>query len=331
MATKAEKMMAESGQNIMESLGQGATNGSPPAPPVIAAKSAKNVGIKAARDVAEIEINRIVADPNQPRKEFDEEKLEGLSTSMKNQGQQQTARVRWSEADQVYFLISGERRWRAAQRAGLPTLLCVIEKKDLGEKELRINQLIENIQREDLSPMDLAKQFHSLIVEHGYSQSQLSLDTGYERTKIVKSLALLDLPPEVQEMVETGALSGSTAYEISKAPGSEAQVEVARVAIDQDLSRADTVEEVKKVVARSEAVVGEGRGVTGSKGKKKSKASAKKKPDLIYQRLFNRNGHKLHFESKKGADRAGLLELLDHARETVAAEKAELELVEVED
>src|SRR5207249_7789662 len=108
------------------------------------AMPARMVGITKAKNVAVIAIDRIVPDPEQPRKEFDEASLDRLAESLKTRVQLQPIVVRWDEGQGVYVLICGERRWRAAPRAGLAALSCVVWDKPITPEELRMLQLIEN-------------------------------------------------------------------------------------------------------------------------------------------------------------------------------------------
>ncbi len=123
------------------------------APVVAATIDPKKQGVARSQNTAEIRVDRIVRDANQPREEFDPEGLASLAESLKTRGQLQPIRVRWDEGRGVYVIVCGERRWRAAALAGLETLTCVIHE---GEIDVLAIQLIENALREDLKPIEQA-------------------------------------------------------------------------------------------------------------------------------------------------------------------------------
>jgi ParB family transcriptional regulator, chromosome partitioning protein len=289
----------------------------PPPAPAASGEDARYQGVETSDDVADIPLSMIVVDPGQPRKDFGEESIAEMARSLKAHGQLQPIRVRWdaSAGDNsagAWVLISGERRFRAARVAGLATIQCVIERRDLDVKALRVAQLVENIQREDINPVDMARALQSLMDDHDWTQVRLSEELGIERTKVVKALSVINkLPAEVVEMVETGAMPMSTAHELTKLPTDEAKVEVARAVIAEDLSQAETIEKVKEVKAR-ESPAGEGRGVPPSPSR-----SRKKKPDLERDMVFNRKGMKVHVTSEKGFTLGTLGSVLGEIRQQV--------------
>jgi ParB family transcriptional regulator, chromosome partitioning protein len=142
--------------------------------------------------------------PDQPRKRFAEAELEELAQSIRAHGVIQPLIVR-TRSDGGFLLIAGERRWRAAQRAGLQQVPVVVQ--DVSPRESFERALVENLQRSDLNPMEEAEAYARLVSEHGYTQEQVAERVGKERSTVANSLRLLKLPPAVREKVEEGALS----------------------------------------------------------------------------------------------------------------------------
>jgi len=156
-------------------------------------------------------IERIVPQPGQPRQHFDDAKIEELAQSIREHGVLEPLVVRRAPSDPTqahgdrYEIIAGERRWRAAQRAGVRELLVVV--KDVSPKNAFELALIENVQREDLNPLELAEALDRLVREHGYTQEALAERLGKDRATIANSLRLLKLPARVRQMVIEGSLS----------------------------------------------------------------------------------------------------------------------------
>jgi ParB family transcriptional regulator, chromosome partitioning protein len=151
----------------------------------------------------EIDIDRILPNPSQPRLKFDEARLEELATSIRENGILQPVLVRPHESG--YQLVAGERRLSAAQRAGLLKIPAVI--RDVPDERLLELALVENIQREPLNPMEEAQAFQRLIEVAGQTQEQLSERLGKDRSTIANSLRLLKLPSAVKLLVAEGQLS----------------------------------------------------------------------------------------------------------------------------
>ncbi len=207
-------------------------------------------GVARSKNAAEIPVDRIVPDPGQPREEFGPEALDRLADSLKARGQLQPIRVRWDEGQEQYVIICGERRWRAARRAGLATVACVIADGPVDAGEMLALQMIENCVREDLRPIEQARAFRALIDRNGWSARQVARELGVDQSNVVRALALLDLPPAVRDQVERGSLPPATAYEVSKLDDPGAQAEVAARVVAGGLSRAEAVEEVRRVAGR---------------------------------------------------------------------------------
>ncbi len=185
---------------------------------------ARDQGVTRSKHAVEIPVDKIQPDPDQPREDFEPEALERLAESLRTKGQLQPIRVRWEEDRGCYFIIMGERRWRAAIKAGLATLSCVAHQGPVEPGERLALQLVENAVREDLKPIEQAKAYRRLQELYGWSGNQLAKELAVPQPAVVHALALLKLPDDVQSKVETGELAPRTAYEISKldAPGEQA-------------------------------------------------------------------------------------------------------------
>lgn len=160
---------------------------------------------RARTGLAEIPIDRLRPNPQQPRHNFDRESLEELAASIRVHGVLQPLLVS-EEPPNRYQLITGERRWRAARLAGLTTVPAVIRERLEDEKQLEL-ALVENLQRRDLTPLEEARAFDHLRSSLGLSQQDIADRVGMDRSTVANALRLLRLPAEVQEMVERGELS----------------------------------------------------------------------------------------------------------------------------
>jgi ParB family transcriptional regulator, chromosome partitioning protein len=163
--------------------------------------------------IRRLPVDRIEANPNQPRLTFDEDTLRELAASITEHGVLQPILVRPAD-DSRYQLIAGERRWRAAQIAGLREIPAMIEEID-DETALEI-AIIENLQREDLSPIDEALMYERMTTEHGYSLRKLAQKLGKDKGYIENRLRLADAPPEIKQLVSLRKDTLSHAYELLK-------------------------------------------------------------------------------------------------------------------
>ncbi len=151
-------------------------------------------------------IDKLVAQKGQPRRHFDSEKLDELAASIRAHGLIEPIAVRKAPGQEgVFEIIAGERRFRASQRAGLKEVLVVV--KDVSPKAAFELAIIENVQREDLNPVELAEALDRLVKEHGYTQEALGERLGKNRVTITNSLRLLKLPVEVREKIISSELS----------------------------------------------------------------------------------------------------------------------------
>jgi ParB family chromosome partitioning protein len=189
-------------------------------------------------------VSQIEASLKQPRKHFDGESLDDLSDSIRTHGVLQPILVR-QLASGYYQIISGERRWRASRQAGLSEIpAIIIEANDQKAMELG---LIENLQREDLNPLEEAGGYQVLIEEHGLTQEEVAQRVGRSRPAIANALRLLTLPKEVQDMVAEGELSSGHARTLIPLNDANLQIELAQRIMADGLSVRQTEEMVKRL------------------------------------------------------------------------------------
>jgi ParB family chromosome partitioning protein len=226
--------------------------------------AARQKGVKSAVGVVQIRVDRLEPDEEQPRQNFDEAELHMLAESLKSRGQLQPIRVRYELKSDTYVIIAGERRWRAAQLAGLTELTAVIESRTQTKDDLLIDQVTENIARADLGPIDEAFAFQKLIELRKCSVSDLAKTLGLSQGRVSKSLALLKLSIRVRIMIEEGKIGPAIGYELSRVGNGDFQMEFADEAYSRGLSR----DAVAKMV---DAHLG------------KSKPQDPKRPDVILE------------------------------------------------
>ena len=190
--------------------------------------------------ISEVEPNR-----QQPRKAFDEEKLEELSASIKTYGLLSPILVQ--KRDGYYEIIAGERRWRAALKAGLKEIPVII--RDYSEKEILELSLIENIQREDLNPIEEAKAYKRLMDEFDMGQAEVAERVSKSRSAVANSVRLLKLRDPAQQMLVDGQISMGHARALLPLEDSDKQTELAQKIVDQALSVRDTEKIVKEILS----------------------------------------------------------------------------------
>ena len=232
----SQQALKQIANNIDESIA-GVRSG--PKPELSPVASAKEIGRTPLRSFGRVELSRIVSDPEQPRRSFDDGDIEQLAQSMK-EGQIQPIGVRWEPDIGKWMIVHGERRWRAALLAGLKTIECRFEKNDLVTAKKLKQQLVENIQRSDLPPLDEANAFNELMLLNGWTGKQLAEELNITPSKVSRTLALLDLPTDVQQKVSDGELSRTSAYELTKLDNPEAQTRIAKVPLTQASAQAAT-------------------------------------------------------------------------------------------
>ena len=187
---------------------------------------------RAGRGIDYIDINDIKPNSNQPRKTFDEDKLNELAASIEEHGLIQPLVLR--KAEKGYEIVAGERRWRAARKIGIREIPCIV--RELTDEENMLLAIIENMQREDLNPIEEAEGIRQMIETYGLTQEEVSKSVGKSRPYIANSLRLLRLPETVRKYVEDGSLSTGHAKAIAAVSDEKKQIELAEAAIRDGLS-----------------------------------------------------------------------------------------------
>lgn len=247
----------------------------------------------APRSTTEIDIDLITPNPEQPRTRFAEQALDELAQSIIANGIVQPIVVR--PKDGKYEIVAGERRWRASQRAGLRKVPAVV--REVSDDKLLELALIENIQRQELNPIEEAKAYRKLIDNIGLTQEQVSERVGRERSLVATSIRLLRLSDDIQKLIEEGKLSAGHGRALLMTDDVTEQRRVSRKIIDEGLS----VRETERVVKRA----GEKRQTAENK-----KVSVAKDPNMVAAetRLMRRLGTNVKI-IPKGNGKAGRLEI----------------------
>jgi ParB family chromosome partitioning protein len=193
----------------------------------------------------EVDIDLLAPNPQQPRLNMDDARLEELAASIRSNGIIQPILVR--RTGDTYRIIAGERRWRAAQRAGLQRVPVVVRDIAEGDKQLLELALIENLQREGLNPIDEALAYQRLAEDFSLTQEQIAAAVGKDRSSVANFLRLLKLPEEVRADLASGALSTGHARALLALPDAAAQRHGAREVVARRLSVRETEALVKKL------------------------------------------------------------------------------------
>lgn len=191
---------------------------------------------------AEIDIDQLRPNPDQPRIKFSRESLEELAASIRETGVIQPLVV--VPEEDHYLIIVGERRWRAAQLAGLKKVPALIRHLS-REKQLEIS-LIENLQREDLNPLEIARVYKRLVEEIGLTHEEIATRVGKDRSSVTNYLRLLSLPPKIQDYLEENKFSMGHARALASLADPELQTSLAELIVKKDLSVRETESLVKK-------------------------------------------------------------------------------------
>lgn len=220
----------------------------PPSPPLPAAPAA------VPGTPGELPVDEIRSNPYQPRAQFDREKLEELARSIRVNGVIQPVLVRRSPDGVGYQLIAGERRFLAAKEAGRQTIPAIV--RSASRKEMLEFALVENLQREDLNPMDEARAYQRMAAEFDLTQEQIASRVGKDRTTVANALRLLNLPQSVQDLVSRGALSTGHARCLLPLGSAAEQEALAQTIVKRGLS----VRQVEELTAARRARRGRGTG-----------------------------------------------------------------------
>ena len=191
----------------------------------------------------------IVPNPNQPRQVFDEDSLMALADSMKTAGLMQPIVVRPRAGEETYELVAGERRWRAAQFAGMTQIPTLV--RDLDDQSAAEWALIENLQREDLNPIDRAEAFDRLVVDFGVTQKEIATQLGIDRSSVANVLRLNDLEPTIKDAVRDGRLSMGHAKVLLSIPDASTSTSLASTCARQQWSVRELERQVKKRAAKN--------------------------------------------------------------------------------
>jgi len=212
-------------------------------------KTALGKGLKALlpaeeSKVQELPIDAIIPNPEQPRQSFDEATLKELAESIKQKGLLQPIIVRKLDTG-GYMIVAGERRWRAAKMAALERIPAIV--MQLSKEESIELALVENIQRDDLNPLEMAETFHRLIEEFGYTQQSLASKIGKDRATVANYLRLLNLPVQIKEALRSGQITMGHAKAILSLPTKTLQVQALKDVLKGSLSVRQTEALCKKL------------------------------------------------------------------------------------
>ena len=215
--------------------------------------------------ILEVRIGDVEPNANQPRKTFDDERLAALAESIKQHGVVQPLIVQ--QDGDTYRIVAGERRWRAARLAGLETVPVIV--RDLSDRQVMEVALIENLQREDLNPIEEAEAYEKLISEFGMKQEEVASIVGKSRPAITNSLRLLSLNDEIKSRVISGEISSGHARALLSPDDAKLRLKAMQEIIDKSLSVRETERLIKQLTTPK-------------------KQKAKKVPDAEYQAIEER-------------------------------------------
>jgi ParB family chromosome partitioning protein len=190
----------------------------------------------------ELEMSQIRPNPRQPRSVFDPAAIETLAESIKSEGVVQPIIVR--DAGEGYEIVAGERRWRAAQRAGLSTIPTIV--RPLDERDAMITALAENVAREDLNPVEQARAYAVLADELALSQTEIARRVGKSRPAVANTMRLLELPDEVLDLISAGRLSEGHGRALLLTGGQDERIALAKRAVARGLSVRDVEAAAKR-------------------------------------------------------------------------------------
>lgn len=202
--------------------------------------------------ILSVEIEKVRPNPNQPRKNFDIDALNDLAASIKIHGIIQPIVVNKEENGQ-YLIIAGERRWRAANICGLKEIPVIV--KNYTDKQVKEISIIENLQREDLNPIEAARAIKELMEEYGLTQETVAERIGKSRSNIANTLRLLSLYPDVIKLVETGKLTSGHARCLVVVEDQNDQIKIAQQAVSKNMSVRDLEKLIKNYTNPSKKVI----------------------------------------------------------------------------
>jgi len=235
--------LREIGANIDESMGVRQAELKSQFSPVA---SAKDLGRMPLRKFGRVELAQVAPDPSQPRTEFDKQEVARLAASIRQTGQLHPIRVRWDEKVEKWMIVSGERRYRATRAAGLTHIDCYFHDDDITDSEILEQQLVENLLRQDLRPLEEARGYASLMKLNAWKGKQVAESLHVSPSKVSRALALLELPDDIQARIESGELSRAAAYELTKLDNETTQRDLALQASDRQLTQRQTTKAVRQ-------------------------------------------------------------------------------------
>ena len=256
--------------------------------------SAQDIGRVPLRKFGQVEVGRVIPDPDQPRREVDEEDIQRLASSIRSSGQLHPIRVRWDEDSEKWMIVSGERRWLATVAAGLTHIDCYFHSDELTPSEILEQQLVENLLRKDLAPMEEARGYAALMDLNNWNGKQVADALRVSASKVSRALALLDLPEQVRQQVESGVIPRTTAYELTKLDNESTQQSIAGQAAADRLTQRQAAGAVRQ-----------------KRGKKARKSGG------VHQTFVSESGIKVTISATRKANYHELAEALQAALEEV--------------
>jgi ParB family chromosome partitioning protein len=204
-------------------------------------------------EILRVKTDEIIADPNQPRKQFPEAEQAPLRESIRQHGMKTPPRVRRDEGRKRYILVGGERRFRAAVELGLTEIDCILVQGELTEADVLEDQIIDNEQRAHLRPLELGRALCRLQDLRGGTLASIAESLHLSAATVTRATSMLLLPPKAQEMVDDGRLNGRAAYAISRLSDPLTQMELAELAASGKLTCTQTEEEVQKRIGKRQS------------------------------------------------------------------------------
>ena len=199
-----------------------------------------------------IPIDDIFPDPAQPRQHFPPEAIDRMAASVKNRGILQPLRVRRDAQRNAWLLVSGECRWRAAKQVGLSAVPALPIEQEMSETDILSDQLIENICRDELKPLELARSLAKLLKLKGTTAEKLADELGISGASVSRAIKLLTLPEDIQAQIDDGSISADSGYHISRLPDEAAQRILAEDVASGRITRNGVAEAVQKVIPKKD-------------------------------------------------------------------------------
>lgn len=201
-------------------------------------------------ELLSVAIDQLMADPTQPRKTFEPDALQRLAASLTARGVLQPLRVLWDASRELWVIVTGESRWKAAKIAGLTHLPCIVVSGEPDEADLLADRIVENSLRNDLRPLEFARALAKLKILKGATSQALTRELGISGAAITRAESLLTLPGDVQTLVDKGSVSESTAYELSRMPDEAGMRELAQAVVAKRMTRQEVAEAVQRMVGK---------------------------------------------------------------------------------